>query len=119
LKPSFLADQNISPKTVEFLRKLGYSAIRVSELGLEKAQDEEVAQYARTNGLVIVTFDADFGQIYYFSGKSGGTIILRPAEPTVENTNKLLEQLLTKVEPRRLQRSLVIASEARYRIIEK
>jgi len=42
----FLLDMPISPKTEEFLKKLGYDAIRVDKLGMQKTTDEEIFQYA-------------------------------------------------------------------------
>jgi predicted nuclease of predicted toxin-antitoxin system len=44
----FLADMPVSPKTVEFLRSLGYEAVRARERGLDRAKDEAIAEFART-----------------------------------------------------------------------
>ena len=45
----FLADENISPKTVSYLNVLGYDVIRVNEVKMVKAKDKEIIEYARVN----------------------------------------------------------------------
>ncbi len=59
----FLADMPISPKTVAFLRSLGHEALRASERGLDRAKDESIVEFARANGMVILTMDLDFTAI--------------------------------------------------------
>lgn len=66
----FLADMPISPKTVEFLRSLGYEAIRVSERALDRAKDENIAEFAKANGMVILTVSEAPKKVtrYFISG---------------------------------------------------
>jgi predicted nuclease of predicted toxin-antitoxin system len=45
----FLADENISPKTVSYLNALGYNVIRVNEVKMVKAKDKEIIEYVRVN----------------------------------------------------------------------
>jgi predicted nuclease of predicted toxin-antitoxin system len=45
----FLANMCISPKTVEFLRSLGYEVDRASVLGLSRSKDREIIDYAAVN----------------------------------------------------------------------
>jgi len=59
----FLADAGISPKTVEFLIRLGHQADHVRALGLERSPDRTLVERANADSLVIVTFDLDFGDI--------------------------------------------------------
>jgi predicted nuclease of predicted toxin-antitoxin system len=39
----FLVDMPLSPKTVNFLKNMGFDAIRVSELGMAKAKDKDTS----------------------------------------------------------------------------
>lgn len=48
----FLLDMPISPKTAEFLKTLGYDAVRVDKLGMQKATDKEIFEYAIKNDRV-------------------------------------------------------------------
>ncbi|MBI3894527.1 MAG: DUF5615 family PIN-like protein [Acidobacteria bacterium] len=58
-----LFDQNLPPSLVERLADLYPDCAHVSRIGLERAQDEVVWNYARENAFTIVTKDADFGEM--------------------------------------------------------
>lgn len=55
-----LFDQNLSPRLVQRLADVFPGAIHVRDVGLERAGDAEVEEYALGQGLVLVTKDADF-----------------------------------------------------------
>ncbi len=118
MKLSFLVDQNLSSKTVDFIRKLGHEAKRVDEVGLQGAPDRQIADFAKVNNLIILTLDKDFGQIYFLYGKTHGVILVRPHKPTVENVNALLKSLLDNVEHAKLRQALTIFDDSSYRIIK-
>lgn len=56
-----LFDHNLSPKLVRRLTDLFAASAHVSHLGLDRASDKEIWEYARDHDYVIVTKDADFG----------------------------------------------------------
>ena len=56
----FLADAGISPKTIEFLRRSGHDAVHVRELAMQRAPDRPVAEKARSDNRILLTFDLDF-----------------------------------------------------------
>lgn len=58
-----LFDENLSPRLVELLTDLYPGCAHVKGVGLERASDETVWNYARTNAFPIVTQDADFGEM--------------------------------------------------------
>ncbi|MDL1898819.1 hypothetical protein FBQ82_21460 [Anaerolineae bacterium CFX7] len=58
-----LFDQNLSPYLVERLSNLYPDSAHVSQLRLEKALDRVVWEYARQHDYMIVTKDADFGEM--------------------------------------------------------
>jgi len=119
MKPRFLIDENLSPKTTAFLRKLGFDAQRIDEVGLKVARDLQILAYARRNGMIIITRDKDFAQTHYFCGDTVGTMVISTPNPTVENVNRLLEAFLKRVQPDRLKKSLIFLTEIAYRIIER
>jgi len=41
----------------EFLEALGWEVVTVQEVGLQGAKDREVVEYAKKNGLILVTQD--------------------------------------------------------------
>lgn len=115
----FLVDLALSPKTVSFLRNLGYEAIRVSEAGLPKAKDAEVMKYAIDNNMIVVTADLDFGEILaYTEHKKHSVIILRLKNPSPEHVNSILSLILPRTEKSLKEGSIVIVEEGRIRIRE-
>jgi predicted nuclease of predicted toxin-antitoxin system len=116
---SFLADENISPETADFLDSLGYSCRSLRREGPHRLADREIAALAKREGRVILTHDLDFGQIYYFAEKGQlGVLVLRLSHQTVEVVNSVLERFLQSgtLSPQVLQQSLIIVSERWYRV---
>ncbi len=113
----FLADMPISPKTVAFLRSLGHDALRASERGLDCAKDESIVEFARANGMVILTMDLDFTAILARTQAQGpSTILFRLRNPTVEQINRRLQELLPQAELQLQAGAIVIVEEERMRI---
>ena len=55
-----LLDENFSPTLAEALRSLFPGTIHVNDCGLAAASDGVIWEFARHNGLVIVSKDSDF-----------------------------------------------------------
>ena len=55
-----LIDHNLSPSLTAILQDIYPDSIHVYAIGLEESDDVVVWEYARTNGLLIVTKDADY-----------------------------------------------------------
>lgn len=116
---SFLADENISPESAEYLDSLGYSCYSLRRDGPRQLKDREIAALARKEARVILTHDLDFGEIYYFAERgSVGILVLRLHHQTVEAVNQVLGRFLKSgaVSDDQLQHSLVILSETTYRV---
>jgi len=60
---ALLFDQNLSPKLVDRLTEVFPGSVHVSEVGLAQALDRVVWEYARSHNLVLVSKDADFGEL--------------------------------------------------------
>ena len=113
----FLLDMPISPKTEEFLKKLGYDAVRVDRLNMQKATDKEIFQYAIKEGRTIITTDLDFGQIlHYFKSTKPSVIIFRLNYPSVEKINQLLSAILPKIKDEIEKGSIIIVEDERIRV---
>lgn len=63
-----LLDENLSRRLVPFLQEAFPGSAQVALLGLERASDKEVWEYAKANGFVIVTNDADFEELSVLYG---------------------------------------------------
>lgn len=112
----FLADLNISPKTVAYLNSLGVDIIRIDKAN---AEDGEVVKKAKREERVILTFDKDFGEIYYFFEKAQiSVIVLSFKDQRYENVNKVLKKFFATVNKAEIERRLIIVYEDRYRMIK-
>lgn len=63
-----LFDQNLSPRLVKLLADIFPDSNHVFPLGLDESEDTEVWQYAKTNDYLLVTKDADFGDLSILRG---------------------------------------------------
>ena len=63
-----LFDQNLSHKLVRQLADLFPKSVHVREVGLKEAGDPLVWEYAKKNGLVVVSKDSDFHQRSFLYG---------------------------------------------------
>jgi predicted nuclease of predicted toxin-antitoxin system len=72
-----LADENIEPSLVAWLRREGYEVISVRE-SARGATDEEVLQMAGRTDAILLTADKDFGELVFRQGRvAAGIILLR------------------------------------------
>lgn len=63
-----LFDQNLSPRLIRRLLDLYPGSNHVHPLGIDQAPDEKVWEYARREGFLIVTKDADFSDLCMLLG---------------------------------------------------
>lgn len=64
MTPALLANENFPRPALLALRAAGVSIQAVSEL-MPAASDAKVLAYAATNGLWLVTFDRDYGELVF------------------------------------------------------
>ena len=72
-----LLDQNLSPRLTKSLAKLYPGSKHVRDVGLQNAMDDAVWSYARKNGFVIVSKDADFHQRSFLLGPPPKVVWIR------------------------------------------
>lgn len=88
----------ISPKTAKFLKSLGYECHHVSEFKMEKADDESIVKFAKSNGYTIITEDLDFGAILaYTKEMEPSIIIMRVGNLTTNQINQLMAKVLPTI----------------------
>ena len=71
----FLADMNISPKTVADLHQQGWDILRVSQVLPMDAEDSEILEFARQQNRVVVTQDLDFSSFLALGGYAKPSLI--------------------------------------------
>jgi predicted nuclease of predicted toxin-antitoxin system len=73
----FLADENVEPIVVEWLRTLGHDVTEMSTLQ-PGSDDDVVLALARAEERVLITYDLDFGELVYRGGLlHTGILLLR------------------------------------------
>jgi predicted nuclease of predicted toxin-antitoxin system len=85
-----LFDQNLSFKLCENLADLFPGSNQVRRLGLDQADDSAIWQFAKANGFVIVTQDADFADMAALYGPPPKIIWLRCGNQPTAFVEKLL-----------------------------
>ena len=73
----FLIDDDLPRSIGKLLQRYGHNAIDVCDVGLRGARDSQIATYARSKNLCLVTGDFDFSDIRnYPPAQYAGLIVL-------------------------------------------
>ena len=88
-----LADENINPEVIDFLREAGSDVESISEHGNFGLSDAEVLREATEAERVVLTHDSDFGGLALMGAKLTGIIYLRPGHIRSDFTIKTLEAI--------------------------
>lgn len=109
---SFLADMPVSGDTVAALRRLGCDVVHARDLGLHRADDENILQEAVEQGRIVLTMDLDFGTILAMSGSvCPGVIIFRLPFATPDQVTSLLLAALDTLPEDQVLRHVLIVGE--------
>src|SRR6266852_2955213 len=68
-------DQGVPRDAASLLRDLGYDCTHVGEVGMSRADDQEILAWAVGENATVVTLDADFHKILAVSGASAPSVI--------------------------------------------
>jgi predicted nuclease of predicted toxin-antitoxin system len=72
----FLLDMGISPALAEELRRRGFEATHLEEVGEGRLPDPQILVRARAGGYVLVTHDLDFAVLVAGSGGALPSVVL-------------------------------------------
>jgi predicted nuclease of predicted toxin-antitoxin system len=112
-----LLDQGLPRSTVEYLYKFGFEADHVGELGMAAASDAKILDFAREEGCVVVTLDADFHALLTFARTTGPSVIrVRIEGLGAEGLARLLVNVLEICEEDVKRGAVVSVTEAGVRI---
>ena len=116
----FLVDENLPISLRDAIRLAGFTAHRLSDVGLKGAKDSAVAEYASDKKLILVTLDKDFGYIYHKLYKGRLTVILlRVKPPTPVKLSETMSKLIRELDLSKHIGKLIIVTRKRIRIIER
>jgi len=113
----FLANMNISPKTIEALRHKGWDIVRVSQILSSNALDHEVLELARQEGRILVTQDLDFSALLALGGcQQPSVITLRLEVSDPETITRTLVKSLPSIEQALQEGCAVTIEDAAIRV---
>ena len=93
---TFLLDENMPRKILTSLRREGFNATRVYDVGLRSQPDTAIFAYARVYQMTIITFDTDYLNKAIFPPPHAGIIVLR-SFPRDTSVNELTSTVLKAV----------------------
>ena len=113
----FLADMGISPKTVVFLKQIGFDAKHLHEENLDTLADNLILEKAHREHRVILTHDLDFGELVAASGDNlPSVIIFRLRNMRPENVNRHIESIVLNHKPELDAGAIISVTEGQIRI---
>ena len=83
-----LIDMNLTPRWVPHLRSAGHQAVHWASIGRISAPDQEICDYARVNGYVLLTNDLDFPRILAHTKDAKPSVVLLRGEPLIPETRR-------------------------------
>ena len=92
-----LFDQNLSPRLTVRLADVFPGARHVSQIGLGRADDRIVWEYARENEYIIVTKDADFYELGLLHGFPPKVVWVRRGNCSTKQIEALLRENLDQI----------------------
>jgi len=87
-----LFDENLSPRLADRLADIFPNSVHINSIGLGKALDREVWEYARQNDYMIVTKDADFSEMSLLSSFPPKIIWIRRGNCSTSDIENLLRE---------------------------
>lgn len=112
----FLLNENISPRLIAKLKSLNYEALHVNDCLLVGKPDVEIVEYAKINGLIIITHDLDYGRIISLSALDKPSVItLRLDKLNTQIVFNILRDNLKNLESYLKNGSLITIEEDKIR----
>ncbi len=113
----FLIDHGLPKGIILLLEKNGISAQHTGDLGLERASDLEIIEFAKTHQMTIVTLDADFHALIAASEESRPSVIrIREQGLRSEAMANLLLRVISQTNKELSSGAFISATSNRIRI---
>lgn len=94
---AYLADENIHPQVVAYLRAEGSDVLDVKEGGMSGASDLALIRHAFADQRIVLTHDSDFGRLAVAAGEPMvGIVYLRPGHIRSDHTIGTLRALFDR-----------------------
>ena len=112
-----MLDQGLPHTTTHLLQALGWDVEHTNNIGMNRASDGAILDYARKTDRVCVTLDADFHMLLALGQATRPSVIrIRQEGLKAEDIVQLLTRICPKIANQVLQGALVTVTEKRLRI---
>jgi predicted nuclease of predicted toxin-antitoxin system len=112
----FLLDQDVYAVTARLLSDMGHDVVPVAEMGLARAEDEEILRVAQDQGRILVTRDRDYGNLVFVQALGSGVLYLRMLPSTQNAIHAELERVPSAYTEIELARAFVVIEVGGHRI---
>lgn len=110
-------DQGLPRGTASRLRREGWDVVHVGEIGMSRATDQEILDYARQENRVCVTLDADFHALLVLgSERSPSVVRIRIEGLQAIGMAELLIRIRRHIQAAAEQDALITVTETQVRI---
>ena len=89
---NLLFDQNLSHRLVQLLADIFPNSKHVRNVGLGRANDDAVWQYAAAQSFIIVSKDSDFHQLSFLRGHPPKVVWIRRGNCSTDEIESLLRE---------------------------
>lgn len=110
-----LLDQDVYEATARFLIELNHDVVRVRELGMASAGDEENLLKARKLNRVFVTRDRDYGNLVFIKNIKSGVLYLRILPSNINLVHAELERVLNLYDEREVKSAFIVIEAEKHR----
>ena len=111
----FLLDQDVYATTARLLSDLGHDVILLAQIGLARADDEDLLRAAQNQSRLFVTRDRDFGGLVFVNALGSGVLYLRVMPSTQNSVHQELERVLNSYTEEELRQAFVVVEAGGHR----
>ena len=114
----FLIDEDMPRSTGKTLAAMGFEVLDARDCGLRGKSDDEVYDFAQTEGAILLTGDMGFANLLRFSpGLHCGIVVAHfPSELSVAEMNRQISMALETLTEEDFKGNLVVLEPGRTRI---
>lgn len=112
-----LLDQGLPRSAVKILGIRGWDVLHTGDIGLSNASDREIIEYARKEGRIVITLDADFHAILAVENAREPSVIrIRQEGLRGDALAELIEKIWPKIQSQLETGALVTVTEKSIRV---
>ena len=112
-----LLDQGLPRSAVGILRSKGWDVLHTGDIGLSRAMDRQILEYARQEKRVVITLDSDFHAILAVDNEGSPSVIrIRREGLKGPELSELIEDIWLKVHEQLESGAMVTVTENAIRV---